>query len=101
MQSIIDFQHKILRKYTILGYIQYPDAPFFHDLVDKSDYKMISIFEVFAINRNEDDFLENIQLFATIVQEEQAKKQELEEEAGDPDLQTLNELLKEGVIDED
>lgn len=62
---------------------------------------MISIFEVFAINRNEDDFLENIQLFATIVQEEQAKKQELEEEAGDPDLQTLNELLKEGVIDED
>jgi hypothetical protein len=54
--------------------------------VDKSDYKMISIFEVFAINRNEDDFLENIQLFATIVQEETAKQLELEEETGNPDL---------------
>lgn len=70
-------------------------------MVDKSDYKMISIFEVFAINRNEDDFLENIQLFATIVQEDQAKKKEEEEEASNPDLVSLNDLLKEGVINEE
>lgn len=81
MQSIIDYQHKILRKYTILGYIQYPDAPFFHDLVDRSDYKMISIFEVFAINRNEDDFLENIALFAEVVQKENDAKRAEEEKA--------------------
>ncbi len=67
MQSIIDYQHKILRKYTMLGMIQYADAPFFHEMVDKSDYKMISIFEVFAINRNEDDFLENLGLFNQLI----------------------------------
>lgn len=51
----------------MMGMIQYCDAPFFHDMVDQRDYKMISIFEVFAINRNEDDFLENLALFAQLV----------------------------------
>ena len=53
----------------MLGMIQYSDAPLFHDMVDQRDYKMISIFEVFAINRNEDDFLENLGLFAQLVLE--------------------------------
>ena len=64
IDSIIQYQHKILRKYTMMGQIQYCDAPFFHDMVDQKDYKMISIFEVFAINRDEDDFLENLGLFS-------------------------------------
>lgn len=50
-----------------MGLIRYADAPFYHDMVDQSDYKMISIFEVFAINRNEDDFLENLDLFKQLV----------------------------------
>lgn len=63
-QSIIEYQHKILKKYTIRGFIKYSDAPIFHEMVDQKDYKMISIFEVFAINRDEDDFLENLGLLA-------------------------------------
>jgi len=44
----------------MLGMIQYSAVPFFHMLVQNRDYKMICIFEVFALNRNEDDFLENL-----------------------------------------
>lgn len=68
--SIIEYQHKILRKYTLSGLIRYYDASFFHDMVIKRDYKMISIFEVFAVNRNEDDFLENLFIFKELVNEE-------------------------------
>ena len=50
----------------MMGMIHYVDAPLFHDLVDQRDYKMISIFEVFAINRSEEDFLENLNIFAQI-----------------------------------
>ena len=53
----------------MMGLIQYADAPIFHDMVDQRDYKMISIFEVFAINRNGEDFLENLGLFAQLVME--------------------------------
>ena len=56
----MQYQHKILRKYAMLGMIQYSAVPFFHHLVINRDYKMICIFEVFALNRNEDDFLENL-----------------------------------------
>lgn len=68
--SIIEFQHKILQKYTLAGLIRYYDASFFHNLVTKRDYKMISIFEVFAVNRNEEDFLENLFIFKELVCEE-------------------------------
>ena len=101
INSIIEYQHKILRKYTMMGMIQYCDAPFFHDMVDQRDYKMISIFEVFAINRNEDDFLENLGLFAQLVMEqdedneddEDEKEQETkvpEEDLSDPKVKTLH-----------
>ena len=60
IQGIMQYQHKILRKYAMLGMIQYSAVPFFHCLVQNRDYKMICIFEVFALNRNEDDFLENL-----------------------------------------
>ena len=60
IEGIMQYQHKILRKYAMLGMIQYSAVPFFHHLVLNRDYKMICIFEVFALNRNEDDFLENL-----------------------------------------
>ena len=60
IDGIMQYQHKILRKYAMLGMIQYSAVPFFHMLVQNRDYKMICIFEVFALNRNEDDFLENL-----------------------------------------
>lgn len=60
IDGIMQFQHKILRKYGMLGMIHFQAIPFFHQLVNDRDYKMICIFEVFAQNRNEDDFLENL-----------------------------------------
>ena len=68
----MQYQHKILRKYTLSGLIRYYDASLFHDMVSKRDYKMISIFEVFAVNRNEEDFLENLFIFKDLVNDEQA-----------------------------
>lgn len=65
----------------MMGLIQYADAPFFHAMVDQRDYKMISIFEVFAINRNEDDFLENLGLFAHLVMEDDNDYNEEKKEA--------------------
>ena len=50
----------------MLGMIQYSAIPFFHQLVQNRDYKMICIFEVFAQNRNEDDFLENLGILDNI-----------------------------------
>ena len=38
-------------------------------MVNQRDYKMISIFEVFAINRNEEDFLENLGIFSDLALE--------------------------------
>lgn len=55
--------------------IRYYDASFFHDMVTKRDYKMISIFEVFALNRNEEDFLENLFIFKDLVNEEQENEE--------------------------
>lgn len=52
------------------GLIKYSDSPIFHEMVDSKDYKMISIFEVFAVNRDEDDFLENLGLLAQIYLED-------------------------------
>jgi hypothetical protein len=63
IDGIMQFQHKILRKYAMLGMIKYTAVPYFHQLVTNRDYKMICIFEVFALNRSEDDFLENLGIY--------------------------------------
>ena len=63
IDGIMQFQHKILRKYAMLGMIKYTAVPYFHELVTTRDYKMICIFEVFALNRSEDDFLENLGIY--------------------------------------
>lgn len=64
IEGIMQYQHKILRKYAMLGMIKYCAVPYFHKLVTNKDYKMICIFEVFAQNRNEDDFLENLGFYS-------------------------------------
>ena len=40
--------------------IYYADAPAFHNLVEKRDYRIICIFEAFCENRSEDEFIENL-----------------------------------------
>lgn len=62
LQKVIEYQHKILRKYTMTGMISPSDAPCFHDMVDNRNYRMICIFEVLTHNRLESDFLENLGL---------------------------------------
>lgn len=52
------------------GMISYADAPAFHDLVDRRDYRIICCFEVFCLNRIEDEFLENLGILAQIVKEQ-------------------------------
>lgn len=90
INSIIEYQHKILRKYALNGLIRYYDASFFHDMVIKRDYKMISIFEVFAINRNEDDFLENLFIFKELVNEEDQMNERRQQELVAQQLQQLD-----------
>lgn len=62
LRVFIQQQHKIIKRYTINGDIPYQEAPYFHELVETQNHLIISIFEVFALNRNPDDFLENLQL---------------------------------------
>ena len=66
IEQIAQYQHKILRKYAMLGFIRYSAIPFFHQLVHIHDYKMSCIFEVFAKNRNDEDFLENLKILDDI-----------------------------------
>jgi hypothetical protein len=44
-------------------------------MVSKRNYKIISIFEVFSVNRNEEDFLENLYLLKEIYNEEQEEEE--------------------------
>jgi len=62
------------------GKIRYYDASFFHDMVSRRDYKMISVFEVFSVNRNEEDFLENLYILKEIYNEEAEQIQDGGEE---------------------
>lgn len=59
----------------MLGMIYYSAVPFFHQLVEERDYKMICIFEVFAQNRNEDDFLENLGILNDIRLHDEEREQ--------------------------
>jgi hypothetical protein len=74
---------------------------------------MISIFEVFAINRNEDDFLENLALFAQLVmaQDEEQEDEEEEEDSkedikepvedlSDPRIKSLSEVKSQLTTEE-
>ena len=70
---------------------------------------MISIFEVFAVNRNEEDFLENLFIFKELVNEENGQSLagnspprnfEKEEEEKHPALKVLNQF-KESMASEE
>lgn len=71
LNKVIEYQHKILRKYTMTGMISYSDAPQLHDMVDNRNYRMICIFEVLTQNRIESDFLENLGLLSQVAREQE------------------------------
>lgn len=76
IEGIKKYQHKILRKFAMLGMIHYSTVPYFHQLVQNRDYKMICIFEVFAQNRDEDDFLNNLEILDDMRNEDQVTSQD-------------------------
>lgn len=60
----IQQQHRIIRKYGINGHLSLSDVAFFHNLINNGNYLIISAFEVFALNKDPKDFLENLRLIA-------------------------------------
>lgn len=84
MKSIEEFQQEIIQKYTLQGRFHYYDSLFFHQMVSKRDIRMISIFEVFAVNRNENDFLENMFIYKDLIFD--SKNEEGDERAESDDL---------------
>lgn len=89
LEGIIQFQHQILRKYAVQGIFKYSALPLFHTLVKNRDYKMVCIFEVFAQNRNVDDFLENLGIY----QQQRAPENQEEEQGMDPQVLSQEEQL--------
>ena len=65
----------------MLGMIHYSAIAYLHELVAARDYKMICIFEVFAQNRNEDDFLENLGILNDLRLQNEAAPQDGGEQA--------------------
>ena len=88
------------------GMISFADAPAFHALVDRRDYRIVCVFEVFSQNRSEDDFLENLALIAQIIKEqEHASKTQVDEHRAvseaveeDPFVVFLQELVQDNLI---
>ncbi len=81
MKSIEEFQQEIIQKYTLQGRFHYYDSLFFHQMVSKRDIRMISIFEVFAVNRNENDFLENMFIYKDLIFDSKNNNEEGDERA--------------------
>jgi len=50
-------------------------------MVSKRDIRMISIFEVFAVNRNENDFLENMFIYKDLIFDSKNNNEEGDERA--------------------
>ena len=48
------------------GTLEYFDVPLFHQMVDEKNPKLIAIFEVFSYNRDEPEFIENLEIFLQI-----------------------------------
>mmetsp|Transcript_38716 Transcript_38716/g.37058 ORF Transcript_38716/g.37058 Transcript_38716/m.37058 type:complete len:110 (+) Transcript_38716:1578-1907(+) len=65
---------------------------------------MISVFEVFALNRNETDFIENLELYGSIIMEQQEDNDmdnlEEDEDLSDPNVAALAEF-REQITEEE
>lgn len=64
--TFIEQQHRIIRRFCLNAKIPIADGAKFHQMINECNQKIISSFEVFALNRNEDDFLENLIIIADL-----------------------------------
>ena len=65
--TFIEQQHRIIRRFCLNAKIPIADGAKFHQMINDCHPKIISSFEVFALNRNEEDFLENLMVIADIM----------------------------------
>lgn len=65
--TFIEQQHRIIRRFCLNAKIPIADGAKFHQMINECSPNIISCFEVFALNRNEDDFLENLMIIADIM----------------------------------
>lgn len=80
------------------GMISYADAPAFHNLVDKRDYRIVCVFEVFSQNRCEDDFLESLALIAQIIREQELLSSNNSENQGFENINNLNDFTEVAFV---
>lgn len=60
-------QHRIIWRLCLNAQVPFADAAKFHSLINNGDQDVISSFEVFALNRRERDFIENLNILADIL----------------------------------
>ena len=63
----IEQQHRIIKRFCLNAKIPIADGAKFHQMINDCDQRIISSFEVFALNRNEEDFLENLGIVYDII----------------------------------
>ena len=59
-------QHRIVRRFCINAKVSIADGARFHQLINDCNQMVISAFEVFALNRLEEDFIENLNIISDI-----------------------------------
>ena len=67
MDLFLEQQHRIVRRFSINAKITIADGAKFHQLINECNPFVISSFEVFALNRNEQDFLESLHIISDIL----------------------------------
>jgi hypothetical protein len=65
-EVFVEQQHKIIKRYGMNGHFTYIEISSFHELINQQNHLLISVFEVFALNRNVPDFIENLKMIAEI-----------------------------------
>jgi hypothetical protein len=61
-QRFVQQQHKIVKKYGITGHLSFAEVAFFHGLINSGSNLIVAAFEVFALDRDSDAFLENLRI---------------------------------------
>ena len=65
--TFIEQQHRIIKRFCLNAKIPVADGAKFHQMIKEYNPKIISSFEVFALNRSEEDFLENLMVIAEVM----------------------------------
>ena len=67
--TFIEQQHRIIKRFCCNAKIPVADGAKFHQEINECNTMLIGCFEVFAMNRNEEDFLENLTVVADLLKQ--------------------------------